>query len=146
MGYIKVKMGWWDKSKDQCVVTNEVIVCRVMCANPLLIVQAMNYTESVLHICFLFEVVVNYLSKLLQVILIKGCTRNFKWKSMQKWQCPIYNGSRNLIKYELDMYVFASLKLFISFVVSAQKWYAHFLLIRNKRKMHRNKYFLSQIF
>ena len=34
---------------------NEVIVNRVMIyANPLLIAQPVNYTESVLHICFLF--------------------------------------------------------------------------------------------
>ena len=57
--------------------------------------------------------------------------RNFKWPSMQRWQCPIYNGTFYLIKFELE------LPCLLSLVFSQQKWLAHFLLSLNNGEIIR---------
>jgi len=48
-----------------------------------------------------------------------------------------------LIKYELDFNVFDSLSCLFSFAGSMQKWLAHFLLVRIKGKIFKNKHFSS---
>ena len=51
---------------------------------------------------------------------------NFKGSSMQRCQCPIYNGTlKSFVKYELSM----------------QQRHAHFLLIMNNIEDHRNIHF-----
>ena len=53
---------------------------------------------------------------------------------MQRWQCRIYNGTLKSF----------FLNFLISFVVSLQKWHAHFLLMRDNAKIIRIKHFKTQ--
>ena len=62
--------------------------------------------------------------------------RNFKWPSMQRWKCPIYNGTLMHVNF---VYLICS----FWFVLTLQKWLTQFL-IRYNGEIHRNKNFLSQ--
>ena len=72
--------------------------------------------------------------------------RKFKWSSVLRCQCPIYNGAlKNFVWSSIykDINVFVSLACLFAFAVSAKVQHAHFLFKRCNGETHRNKHFLS---
>ena len=72
----------------------------------------------------------------------RDCIRNFKWPFMQRWKCPIYNGTPKSFVWSSikDFHDFVLLNCLFSFVVSLQERLWHFLPIRNNREIISNKY------
>ena len=47
------------------------------------------------------------------ILCLRDCMRNFKWPSMQRWQCPIHNGTLHNFK----ICVWSSMNLISMFII-----------------------------
>ena len=69
--------------------------------------------------------------------------RNFKSPSIKRLQCPIYSGTIKALFDQIWIRYFCLYYLF-SFVVSIQKWFENFFLLRNHGEIININHFSSQ--
>ena len=86
---------WDDKTGKFSKLINHPLLGRLLCYSQFFQVRTQN-TGSCERKPIKMEIVIykNYVQNVDPFnYILRDCKLNFKWKSMQRWQCPIHNGT-----------------------------------------------------